>query len=536
MNKNRLWIILLGAFVFYFLFANLLPVTDSVESNYTLTAKEMVQSSDWISPRIYGKVWYDKPIMIYWLLAAVFKIFGFTDWAARIVPAFFGASSVAFTYWFVKKIKNERPALLAAGILGTCFQYFMISRLIITDMILFDLNAAALAFFYLGYIAKGQTKRWYLAMYACLGLAVITKGPVGLILPGMVILSFLTWQKGWAELREMKIGPGLFIFAITGLPWYILMILKHGSLFVDSFFGVHNYLRATVSEHPRDNVFYYYLPVFVLSSLPWTGVMIGGIWDGLKKEKKGEARSLSGFLIIWGAVFLIFYSLMATKYLTYTFPIIFPFAILGAFFIEDRLTCENYPIRRWALLPPISGLILLFGAAGLIILSGLSLVIYLGCLGIFSVGIFWCFARKKVNFPRGFLVIALVYLLFTAMVLSTFAIAKSGKNFAKELSAYRDYQIGTYKFYSTSAVYYSGNLIIKVESEQNIHLYRNPSLSWYAKYTMPVYTSAEFRALSGKKKMIIVPKSIQKEFLKEARMLSIEKMDEKGDRLYFRIK
>jgi hypothetical protein len=227
---------------------------------------------------------------------------------------------------------------------------------------------------------------------------------------------------------------------------------------------------------------------------------------------------------------------MATKYLTYTFPIMFPFAVFAALFIEERLVRDDRPMRRWILLLPVIGLILIFIAAGYYILSGLPVMVYLVCQSGLCIGILWCFGRKEIQFKWAFLTIILTYLIFTASVLAPFAVTKSGKNFAREFSAYRDYQIGTYRFYSTSAVYYSGKLLNMIVTPPEVQKYRNSSFTWYSKYTMPVYTVAEFKALPGRKKIIIVLESMQNEFLKDARKLRPEKLDQEGDRLYFIVK
>ena len=112
-------LIFLAALTFYLSFNAYIPVTDPVESNYALTAKEMVMSGDWLSPRIYGHYWFDKPIMIYWLIALSFKVFGITEFAARLPVAVFSAGSVAFVYWFGQKLfDNAKVALLSALVLA----------------------------------------------------------------------------------------------------------------------------------------------------------------------------------------------------------------------------------------------------------------------------------------------------------------------------------------------------------------------------------------------------------------------------------
>jgi 4-amino-4-deoxy-L-arabinose transferase-like glycosyltransferase len=535
MKINKLWV-LFGLSLLLFLFwAHAFSVTDTVESNYALTAKEMVTSADWISPRIYGKYWYDKPIMIYWLLALVMKVCGYSDLAVRIIPAIAGALGVTLIYWFVAKLRSKRAGLIAAAFLATALQYFIISKLIITDSILFTLNAAALVFFYLGYANKNATKRWYLLIYPCLGLAVLTKGPVGVLLPGLIILIFLACQKNWAELRQLRPGVGIFLFLITALPWYGIMYLKHGRAFINTFLGIHNYLRATVSEHPRDNVFYYYILLFLASTLPWTGAVIGGIRDGWRKCR--QRQDLSLFLLIWAGVFLAFYQLMATKYPTYTFPMLFPLIVLTAFYIEDCLEQHKFSVTGLFFGPLLIWYgILIF--AGCRFLTGTLLSIFVAMniisLLVLTVQSRWRKGQNKLGLLLGGVIFS--YLLLALMVVPKIGNDRSGKQFAQTLAPYAGYQIGTYKFYSTAAVYYSGNLLTKLESPGEIANYRHPSFSWYAKYTMPVATVAEFLGKPGKLKMMVIRRSDWPQFRSEARGVALEKVAQKTEYLFYRVR
>lgn len=245
------WILLLGVYLF-FLGNWGIAITDPVESNYALTAKEMLQAGNYLSPQIYGNYWYDKPIFFYWEVIAAFKLFGINEWAARFFPALFGISGLLMTYWFTQKLFNRLTALVATVILGTSLEYWLISKTVITDMTLFVFFNAALIFFYLGYYFK--KRNYYYGAYFFAGMAVLTKGPIGLLLPGLIVVLFLVSQRDYKELLHMKWLGGIAIFVLTAGPWYYYMYSVHGMDFIDTFLGVHNVLRATVSEHPRDNV------------------------------------------------------------------------------------------------------------------------------------------------------------------------------------------------------------------------------------------------------------------------------------------
>ena len=520
MNSRKI-IIFGAAFFLFILLGNRLPITDPVESNYALTAKEMILSNDWLSPRIYGQVWFDKPIMIYWLIGAMFKILGLSEVAARCIPAFFGACGVVLSEWFVSKIANPQQGLIAAGILGTSLQYFMISKLLIPDIVLFVFDSAALVFFFLGYFqGEGKKYCWYILIYPCMALAVLTKGPVGVLLPILIVLVFLGFEKNWSELKRMRIFSGLFLFSAIALPWYLFMYAKHGESFLNTFFGIHNYLRATVSEHPKDDVFYYYFIVFILSTLPWTGLAIGGLYIGFKGVLKRNAKM--SLLIIWSVIYFIFYSFMATKYLTYTFPMLFPVVVLASFFVDSEL---HSPARRQIILVLLPLSIFLFGALA-VCYKYVGKDLFVGMVAVASfVLAFTRWKSGKNNIYKtlytGLCAIIIFYIFLSATVLPTIAETRSDKkDLAELLNMYYDYKIGTYGFYNTSAVFYTGQIIMKIEPQ--VEGDKDLEESWSAKkYTMPK-SNLEYFHRNFPNSIIVVPMEKRQEFEQEARGLTYE--------------
>ena len=328
--------ILLGACLILFFFANwLIPVTDPTECCYTLTAKEMIEAEDYFSPRIYGDYWYDKPIFFYWELILAYKIFGVNEFASRFFPAIFATLGVFLTYFFANKLFNKKIAFTAAIILATSLEYWYIAHAIITDMTLFCAMSVTLMTFYLGYSKKNFAL--YYISYISAGIAVLTKGPIGFLLPGLIILIFLAVQKNLSHLKKMKLPQGLFLmFAIISI-WYLPMLIIHGQVFFDNFIGVHNFLRATTPEHPETNVIYYYAIIFLIGFLPYSPIIIFAQIKKLWNEKNFPALDMRRkFLIIWAATVFVVFQSFATKYVTYTFPYMMPLAILFATYFAER--------------------------------------------------------------------------------------------------------------------------------------------------------------------------------------------------------
>jgi 4-amino-4-deoxy-L-arabinose transferase-like glycosyltransferase len=516
-SRKMYWGIFLISFLGYMFFNQAIPITDPVESNYALTAKEMVLTADWVSPRIYGNVWFDKPVFFYWLTAIAFQLFGFSEWAARLAPAFFAAVGLVLLYWFAIKTTTRTAALLAVVIMGTSLEYIILAKLVITDMVFFVFNGAALGFFYLGYVKMDGTKRWYFAAYISMALAVLTKGPVGVLLPGLVMLLVIAIQRNWTELKAMSLPAGLFLFAVVALPWYTAMYVIHGNEFINTFFGVHNYLRATVSEHPKDNVSYYYLAVFVLSMLPWSALAVKALIQGCR-DLRSQTSPLLLFLLLWVAAYFGFYSLMATKYLTYIFPILFPTAILTAIHLE-RMLAQNKTaaLLHWVGAPLA---LLVFGymiaayrylagwELGLAIVSFLLLLLFSG----------W--KSRNRSAADAFKLLCLcqlgLYIILSLFIFPTIAESRSGKEMAKSMIGFGEEKIGMYQFYSTSAVFYSDNIAVKLTPSGILPSRQVEELGWSSKYTMPTRKLADFLTQSQLcDSLIIVQDKQRDQFLLE---------------------
>lgn len=423
-------------------------ITDPVESNYTETAKEMLFSGDYVSPRIYGNFWYDKPIFFYLELIAAFKIFGINEFAARFFPAVFGMLGVFTTYFFARHLYDRKTGFYAAIILLTSFEYWLLSKTIITDMTLFVFFSLTLIFFYLAY-RKKKTSLYYFS-YAFAALATLTKGPVGIVLPGIIILIFIALTRR-ANRFFHSLLVGLFIFFGISLCWYYPMFKIHGQAFIDNFFGVHNILRATVSEHKQWDVWYYYLAIFFLGFFPWSLTVFLAFkkyWvskkSWLKMIRKDE-KTL--YLFVWALTVNIFFQCMATKYSTYTLPAMLPCAILLARFLRTKV----------------------------------SLV-------------------KRMFFFNIFFYILLTFLVaIPACTQMGYSAKDIGEFLEKNVS--KEDMVLIYGDYSASAVFYFAHPIYLIDTKERIEHLRPDAKSWNAKNVMPMLS---FREIPKDKRLFLI--------------------------------
>ena len=149
-------------------------------------------------------------------------------------------------------------------------------------------------------------------------MAVLTKGPVGLCLPGLIIMLFLIWQRDFKALFNRHIAGGFVLFFGVISLWYLPMYLMHGSDFIKLFFGVHNVLRATVSEHPRDNVWFYYILIFLAGFFPWSFVFVPAkLRSWWRKRPSLPKMPRERFLLLWAVTVYVVFQSFATKYVSF---------------------------------------------------------------------------------------------------------------------------------------------------------------------------------------------------------------------------
>ena len=411
-------------------FVNLggIPLLDPDEPVYAETPKEMLQFADFVSPRIYGEFWYDKPPMYYWLVAASFKMFGVNEFAARFPSAALAVVGILAVYGYGSRLFGERAGFAGAVVLTTSVEFFYLAKAAVTDITLtLCLTLSLLAFL------CGQYRLFWLFA----GLATVTKGPVGFLFPGAIVFFYLLLERRWHELKQMKIPSGIGVFLLAGIPWYAAMYHWHGQAFIDTFLGFHNLTRFTSPEHPEGVLWYYFIPVLLIGFFPWTGLMAQAVKASLA-ESRGVERSRLSFLLIWAAFIFLFFSASQTKLVSYILPMFPPLAMVVGWHVA-RLW-ETRPRRFWGWmavsgtlaavlaaalwfaqrdLPSLEGRVLVMIA--LLVLMTLSMGVF--CWRRSAAGMFWSQAAGMIGFS-----IILTTLLFPA-VAQNFSMQAASKEF-----------------------------------------------------------------------------------------------------------
>ena len=274
------------------------------------------------------------------------------EFAARFPSALLAVCGSVVLYFSVSRMfNNVRMGFFSALVLTTSLEYFYLGKAAVTDMTLnFCLMVALLSFI---------EKRYFL-YFLFTALAVVTKGPVGLFFCGSIAFLYLLFMGGWRELARMSVLRGILVFVVVATPWYLWMIYKHGTAFVDTFLGFHNLTRFTSPEHAAGAVWYYFIPVLLVGFFPWTPILFQSFWTALTTNHRD--RPLLLFFMLWAAVVFLFFSFSATKLVSYILPMFPALAVVAGWYIDhmiERSRSQSHLV--WIGMTLVLGAVLIWG-------------------------------------------------------------------------------------------------------------------------------------------------------------------------------
>lgn len=444
-------VLIVTVFIMFFQLGGF-PLLDPDEPVYAQTPREMLAAGDLLSPRIYGDYWYDKPPMYYWLVAGAAKIFGMGEFAARFPSALLAVAGSVTLYFSVARLISIRAGVFSALILSASMEYFYLGKAAVTDMTLsFCLMVSLLSFI--------EKRYWRFYLFAA--LAVVTKGPIGLFFTGAIAFFYLLVMNRWQELRRMSIPTGIVLFTAVAAPWYLYMTWFHGSAFVDTFLGFHNVTRFTTPEH-AGAYWYYYFPVLLIGFFPWTPILVQSLWAALTTNRRD--RPLLIFFLIWAAVVFGFFSVSATKLVSYILPMYPALAVIAGWYLDQALEYGRAKPRfSWIVGLTIQGALLIGGMfkvldtmphleAGVLGFSGVILV-----MTVASVFLIW---RRNITAAFGVHVVAMMLFaaVATSLVMPALVPSLSCREIAAEFHKHYDGRstMHVQKFLQPGMAFYAG--------------------------------------------------------------------------------
>ena len=340
-KSNQYWLsdflciaIFLGIFYSLWIGTNALFTPD--EGRYSEVAREMVASGDYVTPRLDGVAFLDKPALYYWLQASAIYLFGIKEWALRFWPALIGVLGCLMSYITGRTLFSRRAGILSAIILATSPLYYGAAHYANLDLEVAVLIGITLMFSLLGLRAE-QNKRtlFFLAAYVFAGLAFLTKGLIGIAFPTLIIGFWILILNRWSILKKMHLVIGLVIFVAITVPWYYL-VQKANPEFLHFFFVTQQFSRfLTTQDFNNKAAIWFYLPVVFAGFFPWSIFVLQAVAKSLKniwENRQAHANEL--FLLLWLFIIFTFFSLPKSKTVGYIIPIFPAIALLVGNYLD----------------------------------------------------------------------------------------------------------------------------------------------------------------------------------------------------------
>jgi 4-amino-4-deoxy-L-arabinose transferase-like glycosyltransferase len=370
------WAIFILATLFICFFSHLgaIGFVGPDEPRYAWIARDMAESGDWVTPRLYGKPWFEKPVLYYWGAAASFKLFGVSEAAARLPSAISALLATLALGWLAWRLYGEETARWLLLLLPTSVGMIGFSHAAATDM---PFNGMLTVATVCAAVVMGLTRDetspviprtpWLaLALLGIfLGLAVLAKGPAAVILSGGAIFFWALFTKRWRDAFRCLHPVAIATFCLTALPWYILCSRRNPDFF-HVFIIEHNFKRFLTPEFQHIQPFWYYAPVLLVAFLPWTGLFLWSLVIGaIRIWRNRSAQDSTWFFICWAGFCVAFFSISRSKLPGYVLPAIPAVGLLLARSYSE-ITSAQQKVVRLVLLATASILIAPFILAVLI--------------------------------------------------------------------------------------------------------------------------------------------------------------------------
>lgn len=335
-NKPLTWTLLIAfaAVLLYVLGARTLVPPD--EGRYAEMAREMFASGDWITTRLNGIKYFEKPPLQTWMNALSFTLFGVGDWQARLWTGVCGLFGVVLTGVAGTRVFGARIGFYAALVLGSSFYWIACSQIDSLDMGLSGMMTLALCALLIAQrddASADERRNWMLACWAGMALSVLSKGLIGLVLPGGVLVFYTIFSRDWAIWKRLHIVKGLILFFLIATPWFVLVGLKNPEQ--PHFFFVHEHFdRFLKKEHHREAAWYIFFVLLAAGSVPWVGVLVQSLVGAARRDGERTAFRPRLMLLVWVGFITLFFTKSNSKLPGYILPVFPGVALLVAHYLD----------------------------------------------------------------------------------------------------------------------------------------------------------------------------------------------------------
>ncbi len=329
-SNRQWWYLVVAVVVIWFSNLEYRILIKPDEGRYAEIPREMVASGDWTTPRLNDIKYFEKPPLQYWATAVAYEVFGEHQWTSRLwagLTGFFGI----FLVWFAGfRLFGREAAAYSAMLLGSSLLYVLIGHVNTLDMgVTFFISLGIFSFL----IAQSESdakcqRNWMLLAWAGMALAVLSKGLMGLILPGTAIFIYCIVQRDFSVQKRMHWLSGLAVFFLISAPWFYF-VMKANPEFFDKFFIYEHFTRFTTKQHGRYQPWYYFIPILLSGMLPWTLLMLDTLWRTWRTNVlPSKVFNAAHFLLIWSVFIYLFFTASGSKLPSYLLPIFPALALL----------------------------------------------------------------------------------------------------------------------------------------------------------------------------------------------------------------
>ncbi|HYR05223.1 MAG TPA: glycosyltransferase family 39 protein [Gallionella sp.] len=358
---KRAWWLLVAVVLIWFSNLEYRTLIKPDEGRYAEIPREMVVSGDWVTPRLNELKYFEKPPLQYWATAVAYTLFGEHQWTSRLWIGLTGFAGILLVWFAGLRLFGREAAGYAALLLSSSLLYVLMGHINTLDMGVTFFLTLGIVGLLLGQAQADRTKRrnWMMLAWAGLALAVLSKGLMGLVLPGAALIIYCVVQRDFGVLKRMHWLPGLVVlFAIT-VPWFIL-VMKSNPEFFERFFIYEHYKRFTTTVHGRYHPWHYFIPILLAGALPWTVLMFDTMWRTLRNSSLPDKTFNSRrFLLIWAMFIYVFFSLSGSKLPSYLLPM---FPVL-ALLMGKRIAEMRARVLFWQIVPVVLVALVMLGLA-----------------------------------------------------------------------------------------------------------------------------------------------------------------------------
>ncbi|MHB1748902.1 MAG: ArnT family glycosyltransferase [Acidithiobacillus sp.] len=455
---------------------------DIDEPNNAQALKEMMVHHNLVVPTFDEALRPDKPILNYWLMWTGVRLLGMNSWGLRIGSVAMGALLVLYLALALRRLYGEQTALLAGLLAATSLHSQIIFRAAVPDPLLILFVAIALISYLRGYLYPEEGRRGVLIAYGAMGLATLAKGPIGFLLPGLIIVIFLLLRRDLTSLwRRGQLVLGIPLFLVITLPWYLAVGMETHWAWDQLFFDQQNVDRYTAAMQGHRGPIYYYLFTIALALLPWTIFLpqtLAELWQ--RRAALLQKAPADAFMLVWAIAWVAFFSLGATKlpnYVWEAYPALF---VLIAARLYAALN-ETQPISRRGVILSLAAL-LLIGVALAVLgawlvpeqIPPLGDVAYLGAPYIAAALLALLFAWRGLLLPvisslgAGAVALTACLMLLAMPALNTLKPSVTMGRMIRASEGTQPYAIATWRWFEPSFLFYGGRGAMRVHQMKNL--------------------------------------------------------------------